>query len=245
MTLLLTEISMFGIVFTADSRICIRKGNQFIRDRDATKIFPIHYLNAGIGYFGCAYVGNEKMEDWLRKFINKNSSLRNLRDFSLILRDTINKSLKGKQRNEPLGFHISGYVLKNEKKIPSFFFVWNFDLRENLIILPEFRAEDHFLDRDVRDLSINQIDQLLRERIFVYRNGWLNPYTELASHLYDFFDKASKVSGFKPMKSINEFAKYSEFHLETIKLIFKNFFHRQVIGGKIRQIKITKDGIVS
>lgn len=194
MTLLLTEISIFGIVFTADSRICRRDGNKYVRERDASKIFPIPYLNAAVGYFGCAYVGRQRMEDWLREFIRAHSFMTNLEEFASSLGQTINRSLSGQQKAEPLGFHISGYVSINGQLVPSFFFVWNFENLQgqgSIKILQRFRVEEHFLRRDVSGLSVDQIHQALRRGTLIYRNGWLNPYTGLASRLYDFFGEAS------------------------------------------------------
>ncbi|MGA8142252.1 MAG: hypothetical protein WB948_16390, partial [Desulfobaccales bacterium] len=102
MTLLLTEIHWKDnllnsfIVFAADRRISRPNGKRL---GERKKIFEVHYLRAGIGYFGLADVPKkgsaepEPMSDWLLRFIRKNSSLTNMELFANNLANNLNSEI--------------------------------------------------------------------------------------------------------------------------------------------------------
>ncbi len=135
MTLLLTEIHAYKdlrnstIVFAADSRL---SSSGKYRGQ-AKKIFKIEYLNAGIGYFGLAEykIGTNKysISEILRNFINNNSNLQTIGEFSKALNDELNSKIPTeiKKKNKS-GFHIAGF---NAEALPVFWFIQNIDINDN------------------------------------------------------------------------------------------------------------------
>ena len=178
MTLLLTEIHWLDnfsnslILFAADRQISKPNGDY---DSLRKKIFQISYLQAGIGYFGLADVPKrgtgdlEPMNDWLLRFIPKNSSLTNMELFANKLSTELNSDIPPEWRNEYIsGFHLAGF---NSAGIPEFWFIRNVkDDRKTITGI--YEAREDFLSCSARASGYDgQNPHSIKRGGQIYRNG--------------------------------------------------------------------------
>lgn len=257
MTILITEMTHSGIVFAADrNHYNPKKGGHLELAFRAKKIFPIPYLQAGVGYFGGGRIGINKKTgkdiktgQWLSDFINKNNDCQSLRDFSLKMSESLQKEILNQDRKEPYGFHIAGY----QNGLPEFWFVRNFDSWngedgfKGLNNPDKFRCDEQFI-------TLRKTALLVKSGIFFrmsFQNGSIQLFYFFTKYIDDFLNKMptfkGATEGFKPLKRIEDYAKIPRFKMETTKKIYETFFHkgRQPMGGKIDCFTISKDGEIS
>lgn len=125
MTLVLTEISPFGIAMAADSAVTFinrQTGATFVRPNLAHKLQSIAYLNAGISCWGMGSIGSTDTDKWISDFIANNSAISNPGDFAQHLADELNALLTPNTTGQNrIGFHLAGYEEFNGSPAPSFF----------------------------------------------------------------------------------------------------------------------------
>jgi len=178
MTLLLTDVTKFGIVFAADRQLVGHRQ----RTEKAQKVFPLERLNAAIAYFGQAYVGSKRMDRWLDRFIDEHCEIYSLEQLAHVLGTALEKGLVGKQRSQFLGFHLAGYVKQDGLTCPTFWFVRNFEHLDTTTfkyhgILAHFRVSEEILGHHLEDLTPRQLNALLAQGdILCFCNGTLEPY---------------------------------------------------------------------
>lgn len=148
MTLLIADISEFGIVMAADTAetntVRATSGKEYTRIRyGAQKLFPMKHLNGGVSYWGAGEIyadgasGRIPTDVWLEDFIEK-EKLKNLEEFAYTLRKWINV-LHGSER-PLLGFQICGIGRANPKdNQPVFYRICNHDKKGGR--KPEFDVE--------------------------------------------------------------------------------------------------------
>lgn len=146
MTLILTELSKYGIAMVADSAIIepLRKPDGTIADKvyfGAKKLFQVSKLIAGISYWGWGDIPFpgadwtdknklERTELWLPHFLSKNAKKYNsISDLSLLLEEELRKripaiDLKDYPEGEG-GIHLAGYEVCNGQHIPTFWHIHN------------------------------------------------------------------------------------------------------------------------
>jgi len=250
MTLVLTEITHHGIVFATDRNILKwdpAPAEQTLLGR-AQKLFPVPNLEAGICYYGLAQIGGILMGQWLPTFIQTANRISSLRDFAFRLAETLNKaSLLTNEKGMPLGFHLAGYVKVRNLRVPSFWHIRNIyqmtPEAEYVDIREEFQVSEDFLERDVKDVAPAQLEKHLVTTGYIYRNGMLRPYVDLAKLLYTFFPKIWEMEGFSTPKSLLERARYLEFHIELLNRIYTRFYKGPApVGGGIDLLAISKRG---
>jgi len=240
MTLIITEVSRYGIVMVADSAITsitTKNGNIHsisIEENGATKLSKIDYLNAGISWWGLATINNKNTEEWLSEFIEKNkNNCKSVSEFAKKL-ETELRNVLGKIDTE-MGFHLAGYERSSRGNLPSFYHVTNsakndcFDHSTK-----EFEAQPDYTPEKY-DPSIFRIT----------RNGAYFIYANISNMLQQFFNQLAATQGIMiPGKqSLDGREEYLRFYMEMIKKIFSISNLEQTIGGKVASMKIDSSGI--
>ncbi|HLG15164.1 MAG TPA: hypothetical protein VJH03_11765 [Blastocatellia bacterium] len=242
MTLLLTEIWVgtdmhdVTIIFAADRRISYEKKFHAL----CKKIFRVPYLNAGIGFFGLAEVGQQPnatpMSDWLTSFITKNHDARTLSDFAHRLRDDLNRAVPRTSKiSNPSGFHIAGF---NQDGLPEFWYVrniQNMDQHRYIGYLDRYRVTEDFLRRDAsRDIGYDGVSlKIPAPKMKGYRNGDIRghmiAWKDLNSVLLRFLD----LRDFRSLRTIPDFEEFTKFKMELIANVYEKYCTGSSIGKPI------------
>jgi hypothetical protein len=139
MTLLLTEISRYGIAMAADSALSVPTllpvERQYIYRVyfGATKLRPIPKLQAGISWWGEGKIGGVDTDVWLLDFIHRNEAQYNtLRQFAILLRNQLREQIRpipttdGEAlRYGSIGFHLAGFTRRQNSLLPTFWHIHN------------------------------------------------------------------------------------------------------------------------
>jgi|SRR4030042_1099424 len=136
MTLILTELSKFGIAMATDSAITYtdaRTPDGKLKDRvfyGLRKLFPIPKLKAGVSFWGYGDFQGVYLDNWLENFIEKmEPKYDSLKDFAILLQDELRKKIPKLGPRQELeathGFHLAGYVDYENRKIPTLWHIHN------------------------------------------------------------------------------------------------------------------------
>jgi hypothetical protein len=258
MTLILTEISQFGIAMAADSAVTeeiqtLRGTHEYRVLTGVHKLQVIDKLNAGISVWGQGEItiGRDKIytDVWLRDFIrNQEANYNSLSDFATLLQNElrnhiapINVTLK------PLGtigFHLAGYVDYNHQHTPTFYHIHNGISQalsaRRITIDPTIINANHDLPPDLAQ------QHLLQGRAYITRNGDFTTYAALFGHLGDFLQDMRQHGGLTipHSRNLRERAEWLRFQITTMSELYQlSNLHLPTIGGKIDTLLITSDGI--
>jgi hypothetical protein len=177
MTLVLSEITKFGIAMVADSAITtttVMPSKKKI-DRVATgipKLQVIPYLNAGISFWGegsIPYIGGIKhpTDSWLQDFIERHEDAVSNEEFATELKNELQRLPH--RIKEPLGFHLAGYSTSEGKKLPILYNIRNVDGD----FLKGYEPHE-FVE------GLEYSPQPIEERLVYLRNGDYGPYARLS-----------------------------------------------------------------
>jgi hypothetical protein len=134
MTLVITELSTFGIAMVADSAVTsteeVPSGRAISRVLTGVqKLQPVPYLNAGLSVWGLGELptssGRVSTDLWLFDFIQEHESIESLDDFANTLAAELQR-VAG-DVDEPMGIHLAGYVDVDGEDLPTFYHVRNND----------------------------------------------------------------------------------------------------------------------
>lgn len=236
------------IIFAADRRISYEKKFHAL----CKKIFRVPYLNAGIGFFGLAEVGQQPnptpMSDWLTSFITKNHDARTLSDFARRLRDELNGAVPRTSKiSNPSGFHIAGF---NQDGLPEFWYVRNIDNMDQhryIGFLDRYRVTEDFLRRDAsRDIGYDGVSLKIPEpRMKGYRNGdirghvvaWKEFDGVLKNVLLGFLD----LPDFRSLRTISDYVEFTKFKMELIAAVHKKYCKVSLIGKPIDAFSVVNE----
>ena len=221
MTIQIMDISPLGIVCAADSAITFEEPDK--RQESWPKLFRIDQLEAVIGYYGHANVGNQVMPNWLDQFLC-HTQAGSLDDLASALRDRLNGEWTPPLKGSGTGFHLAGMVQVDQVKVPDFYHIWNHNGVDGgyKATGAGFQACSDFLGRDAAEYAPNNLDQFFRTIWSkVYRNGALQPYNDLAGALYDFTKTVWAEGLLQRPQKIEDWAWYYRFQLETVKLMYR------------------------
>lgn len=126
MSIIVTQVNKFGIIFGSDSNITNAEVGEI--DRAGKKIFEIPKLNAAMCIAGTYTVGGEMLDIWLPKFIIENQdNYGSLEDFTAILSKAFESQMLPKEKSNLSISHIAGYVNGH----PEMWCLSNTELKEN------------------------------------------------------------------------------------------------------------------
>jgi hypothetical protein len=177
MTLILTEITKFGIAMVADSAITttaiMPSATPLKRvTTGALKLQIVPYLNAGISFWGAGTIPYAKgkgfpTDMWLQDFIKSHKSLSSFDDFAAELKAEL--QALPEPLDEELEFHFAGYKEIGREKYPTLYHIRNVegDFRQG------YKLHEFVVGKDFPSQSIGEIP-------FTLRNGDYGPYALLS-----------------------------------------------------------------
>ena len=134
MTLVISEVSKFGIVMAADTAesttVTAASGRQYTRTRFGRKLFPIQYLNGGASHWGAGEIhtggglGRIPSDVWLEDFIER-EGVEKPEEFAYTLRHAV-RVLHGSE-GPLLGFQVSGIDSANTAQLGQSYRISNHD----------------------------------------------------------------------------------------------------------------------
>jgi hypothetical protein len=138
MTLIITEISEYGIAMVADSAETrmhrLPSGSTIERVLTGVrKLQTIDYLRAGISMWGLGSINIANTEIptdvWIEDFIARHDDITSVEGFANELAHELQQSVGGVQR--PMGLHLAGYVDHNGQNLPAMYHIRNCDGKYN------------------------------------------------------------------------------------------------------------------
>lgn len=254
MTLILTEISNFGIAMAADSAVTekIVKPNGNIIYRVLTgvrKLQVIDKLNAGISVWGEGMINNTPTDIWLEDFIDgQRANYNSLNDFALLLQNELRLHIASinvrNNRLGTIGFHLAGFVGYQGNPTPTFYHIHNGISQalsaRGITVNPAIINANH-------DLPPNIAQQIIASGVaYITRNGDFTTYAQLFDHLNTFLQNLFQYRNLTIPHSRNlmERAEWLRFQIRTMsELYMLSSLHLPTIGGKIGTLLITPSGV--
>lgn len=258
MSLVLTEVSSFGVAMAADSAVTFPNGRVFV---GLQKLLPVQSINAGLACWGGGEVGNIDTDIWLQNFIdNEVTNSMRLWDMACKLAEKLNESCGG-VISERMGIHVGGYDEENGIRGPAFYHVHNGhyqvalrngqveDIAQEDPPIREFRAHK---DRPPRIYNLNDEPRLTR-------NGDFGIFAILIDNLLPLLRNINQMAGFEFPHPLNlpTRGEYLRFLINMIKEMYRlsNYHTRMVsepfmagaahIGGPVTVLTISSNGMDS
>jgi len=251
MTLVLTELSPFGIAMAADSAVTFtyQSGNcsySFAKPNAAEKLQAVPYLNAGISCWGLGEINGKATDEWLADFIQTNSNMQDLASFarklSAVLQAQVGPSVGNQSR---LGFHLAGFEMYNGKPIPSFYHIHDgpsttLQARGITVDPSRFNANHDIPPAEFLKLALSGGG-------WITRNGNYQFYGQLFALLEKFFEAARDHLGMviPHSQSLKDRAEYLVFQIRTVADLYRMSNCVPGIGGAIQYLTISPEGIHS
>ena len=248
MTLVLTEISQYGIVMGADSAVTCETplpggstGRRVLTG--VQKLFPIPHLQAGVSCWGYGQIGNFETDIWLNDFIGRQQNRsQTLEEFAGALRDELNQIMPRTQSGKAeAGFHLAGFVNTEGSWEPDFWHVHNGPSQFFDNIDPYVFNANHDLAGAIAQGGYDRNNPYL-----IVRNG---DYLFYAAWWEDFellLNRTLRQRGINvPRPSLLGRADYVRFQIRTISGIYGMSILLPSIGGEITVLTIDANGIHS
>ncbi len=248
MTLVLTELSSFGIAMAADSAVTFtnrQTGLSFAQPNFALKLQVIHHLNAGISCWGMGEIAGISTDKWLSNFIASSSSQTTLQGFAEELATQLNSDAPLNTTGENrLGFHLAAFEDHNGIPTPSFYHIHDG---------PSTVLEQRGINVDPKRFNANhdvppQIIQQIADsgRGFIVRNGDYQLYVNIFAQLEELFRQLIPLGIVIPnSQNLIDRAEYLVFQIRTVAEIYRLSNLIPGIGGGINYLTISPDGIHS
>jgi len=239
MTLIITELSTFGIAMVADSAVTyieqLPSGKETHHVLNgARKLQFIPQLSAGISMWGRGSIPTKHGEiftyTWLGDFIEQHSDVHTIDDFANILANELQALLHDKK--EPLGFHLAGYIEIDGIKMPTFYHVRNVDGDFNKYEHHEFIPGQDFPPRE-----------LPRNKMYITRNGDYGPYAVLSQAVFQALPAIQGGIGLDiPHPSLQGRMSYHSAWVRFVSELYASSRLLKTIGGNIASLGIYPGG---
>ena len=124
MTLVITEISEFGIAMVADSAVTVTvtlpsgASTQQVLN-GARKLQIIDYLGAGISMWGVGSIRNVPSDLWIEDFIDRHGNITTIDEFANELARELQQAIGNVQR--AMGFHLAGYIEQDGQAVATLY----------------------------------------------------------------------------------------------------------------------------
>lgn len=239
MTLIITELSQFGIAMAADSAVTFteklspEKTVHYVLS-GARKLQVVPYLNAGVSMWGLGSIPIPNAEVsthiWLSDFIERHSAISSLDEFAGTLAQELQDSVGDKR--QPLGFHLAGYVEVENKKLTTFYHVRNVD--------GTFKHYEHHEFIPGQDVPPREF---AKDEAYITRNGDYGPYAALAEAVQNALPKIQAVAGLAvPYPSLQGRIAYHSAWVKFVSELYASSGLLRTIGGSVSALGIHPDG---
>ena len=243
MTLIITEVSEFGIAMVSDravtQRVAFNSGNEFTRILEGIqKLQRIPYLNAGISMWGLGGIpqGGTSTDLWIMDFIESNRNVASLDEFAENLTNELTLSIGGTK--ECVGFHIAGYAKVNGRMLPTVYHIRNNDgTHKDYTVYNDFKKGHDYPPKEKRP----------GDPPFELRNGDYGPYAFFSETMKVLKPKLESITGMDvPHKSLEGRLKYLAAWVKFISDMYESSQIPRSIGTSVISLGITPgDGIAS
>lgn len=246
MTLIITEISSFGIAMVADSAVTVHAPGQLPRilPNAAQKLQTMSTLNAGVACWGLGTIGNQDTDQWLSSFL-ASSQAQSVGQLATALETGLKLSgLQPNSQQASLGFHVAGYETVAGITGPSFYHVHDGPsttlAAQGIQVNPAQFNANH-------DFPPTLATAMPQGGIFMTRNGDFRVYAALTNQLVNFFSTVQQQTGlvFPHSQSIGDRAEFLLFQLRMMADIYRMSNVPQIIGGNLHFVTIDPSGIRS
>ena len=250
MTLILTELSKFGIAMATDSAITYpsKTPDGEFKNRvfeGLRKLFPIPKLKAGISFWGYGDFQDVYLDDWLKNFIEKKEPQYNsLKDFAILLQDELRKKISEiNPEQEPEGthgFHLAGYVDYKNRNIPTLWHIHNGYSTNVENIDPKLINANYDVPPE-KYIEFERIGYTL-----ILRNGNIGVHKvlfEKIKELFDFLHKDDILVFYPP--SLETRARFLRFLIKTTEGVVNLTNEIHNIGGNIETLTISPKGEIN
>ena len=106
MTLVMTEVSTYGVAMAADSAVTFPDGRVYV---GAQKLLPVPQINAGLSIWGRGSVNKSAADTWLQNFIqNDVTNEMTLLNMAETLANRLNNEFGG-PISDRMGIHVGGF----------------------------------------------------------------------------------------------------------------------------------------
>lgn len=260
MTLVLTELTRFGIAMAADSAITFHEPLLSGSSRSrvvmgAKKLQLIPKINAGISVWGQGSIDVDDqeiyMDTWIEHFIaEREDDYDSLGHFATLLASEINNNIQPINVTQnpfgTVGFHLAGFVDFKGEPMQTFYHVHN--ARSQAL---EIRGEK-VADPSIINANHDFPPQMAREfsgRLVWYRtrNGDLRIYNNLFGLLEGFLRRIGSETNIviPHTTSIEDRAEWLKFQIKTMAELYEfSNLEARTIGGDVATLTITADGTV-
>jgi hypothetical protein len=239
MTLIITELSQFGIAMVADSAVTFseklppKKTVHYVLS-GARKLQAVPYLSAGVSMWGLGSIpiadAEVSTDVWLGDFIERHSAINSLNDFAAVLARELQDHLK--HIRQPLGFHLAGYVEVGNKRLPTFYHVRNVD--------GTFKHYEHHEFIPGQDVPPREFSQ---GEAYITRNGDYGPYVLLAEVVRNALPQIEAVAGLTiPYPSLEGRIAYHSAWVKFVSELYASSGLLRTIGGSILSLGVHPDG---
>lgn len=248
MTLVLTELSPFGVAMAADSAVTTthpETGLTHAQPDAAQKLHGVSHLNAGVSCWGLGTIGSTPTDRWLSRFISETEGFSGLGSFAEELERRLNDQVGANPEGAPrLGFHVSGFVDYQGRPTPSFYHVHDGPstalLRRGITVDPHrFNANHDCPPQRYRAL----IDS---GKMPITRNGDYQLYAQMFQLLEGLFS-ALRQSGvvIPSSQTLGDRAEYLVFQIRVMAELYRLSNLVPGIGGRIHFLTIGPTGMYS
>ena len=267
MTLILTELSSFGIAMAADSALTeeLRKPDGTIGDKvyyGAQKLFTVPKLRAGIAYWGWGNIPQpgagwlnpqklERTELWISHFLGENKErYRSIPELAKLLENELRKRIpEVDTKMFPKGdggIHLAGYETVDGQLAPTFWHIHN-GMSE---ALPNKKLNPAIVNAN-NDIP-PKMGRFIAEKggSAIIRNGDAEPYKALWELLFKPHSVFSRIVReadltFPYTESLAERAKLLKFQIQTVAALYRFSKEGKGIGGPITTLTISPEGLIT
>jgi len=242
MTLIITELTEFGIAMVADSAVTIEEktpsGGTIPRVLyGAQKLQMIPYLSAGISVWGLGTImtpaGSVSTDVWIADFIQRHIDTQSIDEFASELASELQQVVGNV--TTPMGFHLAGYVEHHGKRLPTFYHIRNVDGTYQHYDYHGFIPGQDFPPRALRKDEV----------YYRTRNGDYGPYAALAGAVEAVLPRISTSIGITiPYPSLQGRVAYLAAWLNFVSDLYASSEMLRTIGGSIASLGITPEGQV-
>lgn len=256
MTLVMTEVSTYGVAMAADSAVTCPDGRVYV---GAQKLLPVPQIDAGLSIWGKGDVNGTAADTWVQNFIQSDvKSGMSLIDMAKMLKNKLNNEFGG-TISDRMGIHVGGFDDRNGVRGPAFYHIHNghfhYEFGNGAIkLVPEENPP-------IREL---QVHEDFPPKIYAgnsfpapIRNGDYSIFGILFDQLNPFLDRIQNSTGLKfPFpSSLAARGEYLRFWINITKDLYRlsNFRKRVLpqpvtsgdagIGGPVTILTISDAGI--
>jgi len=251
MSLIVTQISQFGIIHASDSKLTETRSGKDIDAGSVRKVFPIPYLDSGLSIAGSFTIGGQPLEEWIKDFIENQKKEKTLllSDFANRLRDELQYRMLPQEKHDGSIIHIAGYVQSGSFRHPEFWFIRNIkkideSTGEYIGAGEEFTISEDFWNRDCLERDFMKEFKKGTKIYRLYINGMAEArisFNILQDDILAFLRKVWANSNwkFRPPNSLDEMLILIELYMEVITKMFRiSNYDVFYVGGSIQSYLI-------